>query len=253
MRDCYTETINTLMDSIYLDDKLCSHILDIIPKLVEARARHWIKGEHGYFAGSYSDGKSGAGNGLTKGGGSGIIAAGAFNPLPQDKVVNVLRKESRDWINSLSDEEIRAVMKYTFNSADTVKPRFYERLNAMLRGDIPEDKTLRYYADVISSALKKNVLKHDIVCYRSMDFDVLSDYSVGDIYFPKQFFSTSVTLKGSFCGEYQTIIHTLAGTKGAYVEVLSAFPNQREYLLDKDCVYRVISKTAKLTELEVII
>lgn len=56
--DRYTETIDTLMGSLHLDDALCSHILDIIPKLVEARARHWIKGEHGYFAGSYSDGNS---------------------------------------------------------------------------------------------------------------------------------------------------------------------------------------------------
>lgn len=42
----------------------------------EERARHWIKGEHGYFAGSYSDGKSGA-NGLTKGGGGGIMNVGS--------------------------------------------------------------------------------------------------------------------------------------------------------------------------------
>lgn len=33
----YTETIDTLMRSIHLDETLCSHILDIIPKLVEAR------------------------------------------------------------------------------------------------------------------------------------------------------------------------------------------------------------------------
>lgn len=41
----------------------------------------------------------------------------------------------------------------------------------MLRGDIAEDKKLREYADTISGALQKNRLNHDVVCYRSMDFD----------------------------------------------------------------------------------
>lgn len=75
--DRYTETINALMGALRLDDTLCSHILDIIPKLVEARAQHWIKGEHGYFAGSYSDGNNGGTGGLTKGGSGGIMIVGS--------------------------------------------------------------------------------------------------------------------------------------------------------------------------------
>lgn len=72
MTERYTETIDTLIGSLHLDDTLCSHILDIIPKLVEARAKcsltakpqgdiieeetrkkdNWVKGDKGLFAGS---------------------------------------------------------------------------------------------------------------------------------------------------------------------------------------------------------
>ena len=72
MTERYTETIDTLIGSLHLDDTLCSHILDIIPKLIEARAKcsltarpqgdiieeetrkkdNWVKGDKGLFAGS---------------------------------------------------------------------------------------------------------------------------------------------------------------------------------------------------------
>ncbi len=72
MVERYTQTIDALMGSLHLDDTLCSHILDIIPQLVEARAKcsltakpqgaiieeetrkkdNWVKGDKGLFAGS---------------------------------------------------------------------------------------------------------------------------------------------------------------------------------------------------------
>ena len=53
--------------------------------------------------------------------------------------------------------------KYTKNSGDPKDDKFYARLNSMLRGDIPEDDTLKYYSDVISGAIAKFELKHDII------------------------------------------------------------------------------------------
>ena len=194
-----------------------------------------------------------AGQPLTTRRESDIIKARKFEPLPQTDVVNVLRHESEDWINQLSEEELRALKKYTKNSGDNKRPRFYERLNAMLRGALPEDSKLRHYADTISAALKKNTLKHDIVCYRRDDIDLFSGFSEGDIIQPSQFLSTSATSNGSFSKQYSTIIKVPKGANGAYIETISAYPKQREFLLDKDCRYKLIKRYNNTVELEVIV
>lgn len=191
--------------------------------------------------------------GLTNDGGSGIIRLENFNPLSDSDVVPVLRRESQDWINTLTAEEVRAIKKYTKNSGDPADNRFYARLNAMLRGDSPIDETLQYYSDLISNALHKNKLSHDIVCYRNMSMNVFADFNVGDIFIPKQFLSASVTKSGALSGSYKMKIHVKKGAKGAYIESLSKYPRQREFLLDKNCAYRILAKSDNAIELEVII
>ncbi|MDD3222513.1 MAG: ADP-ribosyltransferase [Lachnospiraceae bacterium] len=42
------------------------------------------------------------------------------------------------------------------------------------------------------------------------------------------------------------------GSKAAYIEELSHFDTQRELLLDKECIYRVLSRKGNVIELEVI-
>lgn len=183
---------------------------------------------------------------------SGIIEAEEFNPLPSNKVVPVLRKDSEKWLELLTDEEIRAIKKYTKNSGDPKDDKFYARLNAMLRGEIPKNDTLNYYAGVISGAISKFELQHDIICYRNMNFNPFLGVTVGDIIQPMQFFSTSVSRKGALRSSFQIIIRAKSGIKGAYIEQLSKFPNQREFLLDNSCFYRVISIDETSMELEVI-
>ena len=81
---------------------------------------------------------------------------------------------------------------------------------------------------------------------------MLKDYEVGDIYYPGQFLSTAVTEKGALNGEYLIVIRVKKGSIGAYIEKLSAYPSQRELLLDKDEAYRIIEKANKVTTIEVI-
>ena len=38
---------------------------------------------------------------------SGTISSKELDPLPQNNVVNILRSESKDWINQLTQDEIR--------------------------------------------------------------------------------------------------------------------------------------------------
>ena len=192
---------------------------------------------------------------IEKSGGSGMIESeiGGFSPLPSDKVVDTLRQESESWIKSLNEKEVRSIKKYTKNSGDTKTNKFFAKLNAMLRGDLPEDTRLRYHAENISSGLKKNKLRQDILCYRSVDFNPIQGLRVGDMYEPKQFLSSSVTKKGILKGEYIMVIETPKGSGGAYIEGLSKYPKQREFLFDYDCKYRIKYVKGKNIGLEVII
>lgn len=177
---------------------------------------------------------------------------GNFHALPQEQAVNVLRRESQEWIDMLTDEEKSAIRKYTYNSGDKKPNRFFERLNAMLRGDLAEEKKLMQYAEKISEALKKNNLRHDVVCYRNMDFNPYDDYRVGEVFISDQFISTSVSKGAALDKEFKMIFFVPQGACGAYIENISKYPNQREFLLDKGCKLRVLSKQKDSIVLEVI-
>lgn len=108
------------------------------------------------------------------------------------------------------------------------------------------------YSDVISRALKKHRLKQDIICYRNMDINPLTGFKAGDLFTWQQFVSTSVIPGRALKKMYQIAIFSPKGTAGAYIEKVSKFPQQRELLLDKDCVYRVILNQEDKVELEVL-
>jgi len=177
-----------------------------------------------------------------------------FNPLPESKVVAVLRKEAQPWIESLADAERIALQKYTFNPGDKKPDRFFERLNRMLRGAAEEDSMLREYAERISGALKRSTLKYDVICYRTVTVNPFFRNVVGDIVRPKQFFSTSVVKTGTLQNaDCKITIYAKAGTFAGYVEDISNFKNQHELLLDKDNFYRVLSAKEDQIVLEVIL
>ena len=176
-----------------------------------------------------------------------------FNPLPESKVVAVLRKEAQPWIESLSDDEWHAIEKYTFNPGDKKPNRFYERLNRMLRGDSPEDETLRIYAERISNALKKSPLQHDVLCYRTVDLNPFNGAKVGDVFAPGQFYSTSIAKSGALKKDFKITICAHAGSYAGYLEAISLYKVQKELLFDKDTLYRVLSVKDSQTVLEVIL
>lgn len=193
---------------------------------------------------------------LTEGEKNGIIYQGNslhFVPLTQETVVPILRKESDEWIKQLSKEEERAIKKYTKNSGDPKDDKFYARLNSMLRGEYPSDSTLEYYSKLISNGLSKYELNNDIICYRALSFDAYEGFNIGDIFIEPQFVSTSVTKSKALNLPFKITIRVPRGGRGAYIENLSKYPNQREFLIDKNVPFRVISKTNDHIELEMII
>lgn len=192
---------------------------------------------------------------LTGGEKSGIMTKvqGNFNPVSPSLVVPTLRRESAAWISSLTSEEVWAIQKYTKNDGDSRENRFFARLNAMLRGELPEDATLRYYADQISGALRKNFLQSDILCYRGIDFDAYVGFDAGTIFQEPQFTSTSVTAGGVLKNKpFSIIVQCPAGSPGAYIELLSKYPSQREFLIDANVWYRVVEKKERSIVLEVL-
>lgn len=175
-----------------------------------------------------------------------------FHPLPQEKVVDVLRKESKEWIQTLSEKEQHAIQKYTYNSGDKKPNRFFERLNAMLRGERLKEEKLMQYADIISAALQKNKLKQDILCYRNMEFNPYEKYDIGTVFIDNQFISTSVIKNAALSKSFKLIFFVPKGSRGAYIEQISKYPKQREFLLDRNCKMRILSKQKDSVLVEVI-
>ena len=136
----------------------------------------------------------------------------------KNNVINVLRNEYEEWILSLTDAEIKAIRKYSYNSMDSKPNRFFERLNAMLRGDYNRNdkEMLKEYADIISSALCRHPLEHDIICYRGTDVDPTLNIKTGTIFTFDQFISTSVVKNKALKRKYLYMIKAVEGTKGAY-------------------------------------
>jgi hypothetical protein len=176
----------------------------------------------------------------------------SFNALPEERVVNILRKESEDWIKSLSKEEITAIRKYTFNSGDKKPNRFFERINAMLRGEMKEDKRLKYYADKLSCGINKDKLNHKVIAYRGSSVDFSHGAKIGESFVSNQFISSSVIKSHALGGDFQYTIFVREGARASYIEKLSHFPKQRELLLDRDTIFRVLYRQGKDVYLEVI-
>lgn len=173
--------------------------------------------------------------------------------LSEKRVVPILRKEYDEWIACITQEEKRAIRKYSYNSFDSRPNRFFERLNSMLRGEYNKSDVdmLKKYAKIISKALCKHKLKHNIICYRCVSIDPTIGLKEGTEFTFDQFISTSVVKSKTLKGKYHFVIYAPIGTVGAYIEKISVFPNQREFLLDSSCIYKLLSRKGNVIELEV--
>lgn len=167
-----------------------------------------------------------------------------------------LSAEYKSWEKSLSKQEKYLIRKYTLNSHDNKKPnRFFERLNRVLRGDYAgSDKDKLFaYGQIISKAICSQPITQQIVCYRGVDDDLMSDIAVGTIFKFGQFISTSIIENGALKKRFKYVILAPKGTKGAYIENISAFKGQYEFLLDYNCEFKLTAKNGRVIYLEVIV
>lgn len=181
---------------------------------------------------------------------------GMFDVAPREIVVNLLRADYRDWLNTLSQVERDAIHKYSRNSIDKMPTdRFFVRLNALLRGEYNRNDSdmLRQYAGTISNAIQRQPLKRNVVLYRGTDVNQFQGLELGSEVKIDQFFSTSVIDHHALHKRDTLVIYAPIGTRGAYIEQLSAYPKQREFLLDKGNVYKLIDIEEHRYILEVMI
>lgn len=175
-----------------------------------------------------------------------------FEPIPSNKVVTLLREEYQKWIDTLSEFEKNSIRKYTKNIEMKNVDPLYLRVNRALRKQLillPDEQRI---IENVSNALHKVKLKERILLYRNTDKDYYKDYDIGSIIFENAFLSTSVTFKGALNKEYLTVLLAPEQTQGAYIELLSKYPRQREFLIDRNTIYRVVFKKGKVTILEVL-
>lgn len=90
--------------------------------------------------------------------------------------------------------------------------------------------------------MKKSKIQHDVITYRNLDIPLYDEFEVNDLVTEGQFISTSVTQGAALNKSYKILIYVPKGSKGAYIERISRYPKQRELLLDKDTIFRVVSK-----------
>lgn len=156
-----------------------------------------------------------------------------YNPLPDNKVVNILRKDAEKWIETLSDDEIEAIRKYTYNGKDKDGLRLFEKINGYLENrynpaNEKEEEIILRNAYNIEQGLLKNRLEHDIIVYRN---DLHPQFLPGSV---KKFLSSSITRKGTLGRNPNISIIVPKETCGSYIENLSKYNNQREFLLNRN-------------------
>lgn len=126
-------------------------------------------------------------------------------------------------------------------------------MNAMLRGvyNKQDSEKLRQYAEVIAQAIKKHPLEQNIICYRGMDENLVEGLMAETIFTIDQFVSTSVVESKALRKRFRYVIYAPIGTNGAYIEELSFFPRQREFLINKNVKYKFLSIEGAEIRLEV--
>ena len=173
-------------------------------------------------------------------------------------ISELLKKEYQEWVITLSSKEIHAIRKYTKNSIrENGKNSFYMSLNRMLESKNHKTfnnyKTLEIYAEVISTALSKHLTQHDIRCYRGTEMPPVTGINVGECFVYKGFISTSIFEKYAFKRKYITVIHVPKGIHAAYIDDISRYKGQYEYLIDKGYEYKLLSIKGNVYEMEVCI
>jgi SPP1 gp7 family putative phage head morphogenesis protein len=166
------------------------------------------------------------------------------------KVYDEHLAKSKNWVNSLTNDENTAMIHYTGND--------YKDMNNLLFG-FPLNKPHRKkeyekYIDGLDRALLKYPLENNIVIYRGDNPRNYEGWKVGGEYTITGYQSGAV-IKGSAWTQKGMVItiRVPKGTPGAYIDGHGSYPNEEEYLLGRNLKYKVLKKTVETMEVQVIL
>ena len=176
-------------------------------------------GSGGGAGGGTDDGKK------PSGGGGGTVELEPGAPIPKDFAAHW-----NSWGGALSAAERRGVKSYTDYG--------FRELNDGLRGNpkpppVPDKKLMAS----LDSALSKGKTPTAMVVHRGVSRDMLSKFKAGQAYVDKGYMSTSVD-RGkaeNFGGKSGPLLRITVpkGASGAYVEKLSVFKGEKEFLIPR--------------------
>lgn len=164
--------------------------------------------------------------------------AAVFMHIDNDEVERLFGDEMTRWEFSLSHRQILALYNYTSKTDADIN--YFLRHNES-GYDLRTTQFLRNQIDLISSALADFNLQHNIVVYRAQN----ELFNVGEEFTFKSFTSTSMSqemLFGSQTAVQYEIEVPKGKGRGAYIKNHSGFPNEYEFLLQRDTKVKVIRK-----------
>lgn len=157
--------------------------------------------------------------------------------------IKTVRKYSANWIDSLSENEKKALSDYTREV-----PPYYKNINGVLRGkennfeNGNEEKN-----ELLHKALSNASLPNNITVYRGGSSSVLGHLStvadselIGKTFLDKGYVSTSMSPNTAFGGDVLMVISVPMGTHAACIEELSAAGSyEQELLIDRGQLFSI--------------
>lgn len=160
----------------------------------------------------------------------------------EDSIANkTLVASHKSWLSSLEEEEKVTIKEYT--------RELYEDINTYLGGynnnwaSHWEENDLKSTIDDIANGVNKFVLSEDIVVTRLFDDSEIKKFNIGDVVTIKQFVSTTILDNGQTNDRAMAYIYVPANVgKGAFINGLSEYSNEEEYLINKGQQYLIVNK-----------
>ncbi|EKZ7015241.1 minor capsid protein [Listeria monocytogenes] len=168
-----------------------------------------------------------------------------------NKLKELLQKDSDKWMNTLTDEEQLGIRKYT--------GPWYNSMNGLLRN--PDYDLLYSKEEVIAKivslekALSSFELKHDIIAYRGISRDEYNSILENKTFDDFKSISTTRKIARSFLKENSEELivkfNVPKGTNGAYIGNNSQVPGEDEFTLNRGSKY-IVKKTDEGLEVTII-
>nr|DAJ93459.1 MAG TPA: minor capsid protein [Caudoviricetes sp.] len=168
-------------------------------------------------------------------------------------VLERIRASSDKWFNNLTGPQQESVRLLTGGN-------YYHDLNEMVYNKAfnPSNrKELENMANVLDESFKKFELEDDIIAYRGMSKTEFKSLVEGNIFNEFKHLSIDKKVakrfsKMSVDGGVVVKFHLPKGTNGAYIGDYNQFKNEKEFVLNRNAKYEIVTKSKKEVEVYIL-